>query len=322
MREGQFIKQNKERWDSYQIETSDPDELAKRFTYLVDDLGYAKTFYPFSKTVKYINGIAANIYLSIYKNKKQDRGRLWRFLKTELPLILYNNRRTLLFTFLFFMLFVAIGAFAQWQEPDFVRNILGDHYVDTTEENIRKGDPFGVYKDSPPFIMFMAIAWNNIGVSFIVFISGILFSIGSLFFLFQNGIMLGAFEQMFFQHNLGVDSILVVFIHGTLEISAIVIAGAAGITMGNSILFPKTYTRLQSLMRGAKDGIKILVSLIPIFIVAAFFESYVTRFTNMPIVVSILILGASLFFILWYFVWYPAKVHRKFINEYENAVTV
>ena len=71
MREGQFIKQNLKRWEEYQQPTEDPDEVAKRFTYLVDDLSYAKTFYPQGNTVKYINSIAANIYLSIYKNKKE-----------------------------------------------------------------------------------------------------------------------------------------------------------------------------------------------------------------------------------------------------------
>ena len=63
MREGHFIKQNIDRWESYQEPTEDPDEVAKRFTYLVDDLSYAKTFYPSSNTVRFINGLAANIYL-------------------------------------------------------------------------------------------------------------------------------------------------------------------------------------------------------------------------------------------------------------------
>jgi len=315
MREGQFIKQNKERWDSYQEPTEDPDELAKRFTYLVDDLGYAKTFYPFSKTVKYINGIAANIYLSIYKNKKQQRGRLLGFVKTELPLVLYKHRKTILFTFLFFAFFVAIGAFSAWQEPDFVRSILGEGYVEMTEQNIAGGHPFGVYGDEDSLLMFLGIAWNNIWVAFRCFVMGLLFSIGTLYFLFYNGIMLGAFEQLFFAHNLGPESICVVFIHGTLEIAALIMAGAAGLIMGNAILFPGTYTRVQSLIRGAKDGIKIIICLVPIFLVAAFFESYVTRYGyEMPLPLSLLILGSSLFFILWYFVWYPQKVYRR-----ENA---
>lgn len=311
MREGQFIKQNKERWESYQEPTDDPDEMAKRFTYLVDDLGYARTHYPFSNIVKYINSIAAGIYLSIYKNKKEKSNRIVTFFKTELPLILYRNRRVLLFGFLFFAAFVAIGAFSTWQQPEFVRGILGDDYVNMTEENIAKGDPFGVYKSGNEFIMFLQIAWNNIKVTLLCFTMGIFCSVGTLYLLFRNGLMLGAFEQMFFAHDLGISSVLVVFIHGTLEISAIILAGGAGMVMGNSILFPKTYSRIESLKRGAKEGVKILVSLIPVLCVAAFFEGYVTRHTEMPPALSILILAASLSFILWYYVLYPRMVARR-----------
>lgn len=319
MREGQFIKKNKERWDSYLKETEDPDEMAKRFTYLVDDLGYAKTNYPFSKIVKYINGIAAGIYLSIYKNKKEKSNRLVVFFKTELPLILHHNRKVLLFALLFFLTFMAIGIFSSWQDPTFVRGVLGDSYVNMTEDNIAKGDPFGVYKQENELLMFLQIAWNNIKVSFLCFTFGIFCSVGTIWMLFNNGLMLGTFEQMFFAHDLGFKSVLVVFIHGTLEISAIVIAGGAGMIMGNSILFPKTYTRIESLKRGAKDGIKIIVSLIPIFLVAAFFEGYVTRHTEMPVALSLFILLASLAFIIWYFAIYPRIVYKKSLLIFDTA---
>src|SRR3954467_14851176 len=100
MREGQFIKQNLERWEQYQQPTEDPDEVAKRFTYLVDDLAYAKTFYPKGNTVRYINGIAANIYLSIFKNKKEKKQRLITFWTTELPLVIRRRHKLFLFGFL------------------------------------------------------------------------------------------------------------------------------------------------------------------------------------------------------------------------------
>lgn len=313
MREGQFIKQNIDRWKEYQQPTEDPDEMAKRFTYLVDDLSYAKTFYPFSNTVRYINGLAAHIYTSIYRNRKEKSNRIINFWRYELPLTVGRNHRTLLFTFLFFMSFVAIGIFSDMQDQTFVRAILGDGYVDMTERNIANGDPFGVYKNENELVMFLFIAFNNIRVSFYCFAMGIFGSVGTLYVLFKNGIMLGAFEHMFFKHGLGYQSILVVFIHGTLEISAIVISGCAGMVMGNSLLFPKTFTRIQSLIRGAKDGIKIAVGLVPIYIVAAFFEGFVTRHTGMPVLMSILILAGSLAFILWYFVWYPIRLKRKVI---------
>lgn len=312
MREGQFIKRNIERWKGYQEETDDPDEVAKRFTYLVDDLAYAKTFYPFSNTVRYINAQAARIYLSIYQNKKEKSNRFATFWTTELPLIMRRNHRIMLYALIFFLVFVAIGIFSAHYDQTFIRSVLGDSYVDMTEQNIASGDPFGVYKQEEPFSMFVRIAYHNTRIAFLFdYLGGLFLSVGTIISLFANGLMLGSFEYMFFKHHLGFQSILTVFCHGTLEISAIVISGTAGFCLGNSILFPKTFTRLQSLKRGAKDGLKIVIGLVPVYITAAFFEGYVTRHTEMPIALSLLILAASLAFILWYFVFYPIKVARK-----------
>lgn len=318
MREGQFIKRNIDRWKEYQEPTEDPDETAKRFMNLVDDLSYAKTFYPFSNTVRFINGLASNIFLSIYKNKKEEKNRITSFFSTELPLIIYRRRRALLFSFLFFLLFTLIGVFSARQDQTFARAVLGDSYVDMTEQNIASGDPFGVYKDGNQFLMFVQIAFNNIRVAFYTFVLGITLGVGSVYMLFKNGLMLGVFEYLFFHHGLGLQSILVIFIHGTLEISAVVIAGASGLVIGNSILFPGTYTRLESLMRGGKDAVKIIVTLIPVFIIAAIFESYVTRHTGMPLWLSVSILSASLAFIVWYFIYFPIVVNKK-MKHAENT---
>jgi uncharacterized membrane protein SpoIIM required for sporulation len=311
MREALFLKQNVERWRSYEKPVDDPDIIAERFIALTDDLAFARTFYPGSKTVRYINSLAADIHLSIYRNRKEKRNRFVEFWVTELPLVMARHRRQLLYAFLFFMVFVAIGALSAAYDSDFLRLILGDQYVNMTMENIEKGDPFGVYKGDDPTFMFLRIALNNIYVSFVVFVFGAAFSVGTVYFLLRNGIMLGSFEYFFFEQGLGLKSILVVFIHGTLEISAIVIAGAAGLILGNSIMFPGTFPRKYSMMRGAKDGIKIMMGLVPVFLVAAFFEGFLTRHTEMPLVLSVSILLLSAAFILWYFVLYPQQLQNK-----------
>jgi len=73
-------------------------------------------------------------------------------------------------------------------------------------ENIAKGDPFGVYKDQDSFLMFLMIARNNLNVTALCFVSGILFSVGPLYVLFKNGLMLGAFEYLFISQGLGFQS--------------------------------------------------------------------------------------------------------------------
>jgi uncharacterized membrane protein SpoIIM required for sporulation len=104
------------------------------------------------------------------------------------------------------------------------------------------------------------------------------------------------------------ESLLAVWLHGTLEISAIIVAGCAGITMGNGWLFPKTYTRLESFKRSAKRGVKIIIGTVPIFITAGFIESYITRHTELPDIIRLLIILLSLTFVLFYYVIYPKKL--------------
>jgi uncharacterized membrane protein SpoIIM required for sporulation len=331
MREALFIKKNADKWKEYQHgETKNPDEIADRFVNLMDDLAYAKTFYPKSKVTRWINGIAANIYQSIYQNKKEKYSRIFQFWKYELPLLFKRYHPILLFTTVAFLVFVAIGVFSAQSNEGFVRGVLGDDYVNMTEENIAKGDPFGVYKDENPFTMFVQIAFNNIKVAFFAFIGGLTLGYFTLKIMWGNGLMLGTFQYMFFAKGLGIKSILVIWIHGTLEISAIVIAGTAGFILANGILFPGTYSRMISFKRGAKDAAKVLICLVPIFILAAFFESYVTHLMSqtydksandgLPVWISVVILALSLLFIVWYFVIYPIRLHKKGYQIQPNGI--
>lgn len=128
--------------------------------------------------------------------------------------------------------------FGSIHEDGFVRGVLGDGYVNMTEENIAKGDPFGVYKDDNPFTMFIRIAMNNIFVAFLMAIGGILCGAGTLLSMWQNGLMLGCFQYMFFAKGLGFESVMVIWVHGTLEILAFVIASTAGFIIAKRNTFP------------------------------------------------------------------------------------
>jgi uncharacterized membrane protein SpoIIM required for sporulation len=322
MREGMFIKKNVDKWNEYQHNpTNDPDETAERFITLVYDLSYAKTFYPRSKVTRWINGIASDIYLNIYKNKKEKYTRVLTFWKYELPLLFKKYHRLLLFTFLLFSLFVAIGVFSSIKDESFIRGILGDNYVDMTEENISKGDPFGVYKSENPFTMFVYIAMNNSFVALMMVIGGVLIGVGTIYSMWNHGLMLGCFQYMFFAKGLGLQSILVIWVHGTLEILSLVIAATAGLVITQGILFPGTYSRAVSFKRGIKDALKIMIVLVPVFIVASFFENYVTHLMGstfekeykggLPVWAGVLILLLSLSFISWYFVIYPIRLNKK-----------
>ena len=212
-------------------------------------------------------------------------------------------------------LFTAIGVYSSATDGAFVRSILGDAYVNMTLENIAKDDPMAVYKQMGETNMFLGITINNIRVALNCFILGVMFGIGTVYMLMQNFIMLGAFQYFFYAKGLLWESARTIWIHGTIEISVIIIAGCAGLVVGKSILFPKTYTRLTSFVKGIKAGLKIVISTIPFFIIAGFLEGFVTRHTEMPDWLALIIILGSLSLILFYYVIYPRQLYNKLKNE-------
>ncbi len=312
MREGLFIKKNKDRWERIQHDSAaDADEMAKDFTQLLDDLAYAKTFYPTSRVTKYINSLASRIYLNIYRSRKERSNRLVDFFKYDVPYTVGKHHLIIFFALCIFILFFSVGFFSSLQDETFVRQVLGDGYVDMTEKNIEEGNPFNVYADSNPVTMWIRIMINNIMVSFSYFFKGILFGIPSITSLAKESIRIGAFEQMFFAKGLGVEAVVTILLHGMLELTAIIITCGAGVIMGTSYLFPGTHKRIDSLKQGAKDGIKIVVGLVPVFMVAAFIEGFITRHYKMPLFMSLSILLVCALFIIWYFVIYPIKLQNR-----------
>ncbi|MBN2867454.1 MAG: stage II sporulation protein M, partial [Flavobacteriaceae bacterium] len=243
MREVAFIKTNKEKWLEFEQaifgkQLKNPDELASLYTQLVNDLSYAQTYYPKSKTVLYLNNLAAKAFQKIYKTKRQDTNRFVYFWKTEVPLIVYEYRRYVAYAFIVFLSFVAIGALSAEFDDAFIRLVLGDHYVNLTLENIEKGDPVAIYKSGSNWGSAFGITLNNLYVGILSFVLGIFGGLGTGYVLMENGIMLGSFQYMFVKEDVFWESVRGIWIHGAMEIFAIVIEGAAGFILGASILFP------------------------------------------------------------------------------------
>ncbi|HIC31804.1 MAG TPA: stage II sporulation protein M [Flavobacteriaceae bacterium] len=322
MREVAFIKTNKEKWLEFEQaifgkQLKNPDELASLYTQLVNDLSYAQTYYPKSKTVLYLNNLAAKAFQKIYKTKRQDTNRFVYFWKTEVPLIVYEYRRYVAYAFIVFLSFVAIGALSAEFDDAFIRLVLGDHYVNLTLENIEKGDPVAIYKSGSNWGSAFGITLNNLYVGILSFVLGIFGGLGTGYVLMENGIMLGSFQYMFVKEDVFWESVRGIWIHGAMEIFAIVIEGAAGFILGASILFPKTFSRMTSFKRGVKIGVKILISTFPFTIAAGFLEGYVTRYSNvMPNWLSIGIILSTLSLISFYYLIYPFIVNRKTKQDY------
>jgi len=323
MREVAFIKQNKEKWLDFESAISgkakkNPDEIASLYIHLMNDLSYAQTYYPKSKTVIYLNHLASQIFQRIYKTKREEKNRVAHFFKTEVPLIVYQYKRYLVYAFALFFATVALGVISAKYDTNFVRLILGDSYVNMTLENIKNGNPVAVYKSGSNWGSAIGITINNLYVGARCYIYGIFGGIGTFYIFLQNSLMLGSFQYFFYQQGVFWQSVRGIWIHGSMEIFAIVIEAMAGFILGASILFPRTYSRMNSFKIGFKNSLKIFLSTFPFTIAAGFLEGFITRYSiDMPNWLSSFIILFTLAIISYYYLVYPFIVHKKMSQSIE-----
>lgn len=349
MKETSFINQNKEKWrkfeNAYKANNHNPDELSNLFVEITEDLSYARTHYP-KRTVRvYLNNLAQDVFTSLYRIKNRPFSRFVQFWTKSLPLEAYRMRKDMLIALLIFVISAFIGVISTSNDIKYAEVILGSGYVEMTDNHIDEwitqqenyarthkgalkegefvGSPLKVYDTSDQWPMFSHIFFNNIFVSFSMFVLGLLFGVGTLFYLIYNSIMVGTFQSYFYYkglivgHGLFYATFLTIWIHGAFEITGIVLAGACGFSLGRSLMFPGTMTRLQSLQRGAKRALKVFIGISVFIFVAAILESWVTRQYNMPEWGKLGIILGSFALMFLVFVFIPFRVARKFPDEVE-----
>ncbi len=313
LRETTFINRNLETWRQLEsellAERPDPDVLRDLYAAVSDDLSYARTHYPNRSVKSFLNTKAASLSLSLSRN--QRRGiEVRKFFTETVPLELYTQRRTLLVAFLIFLGAFLIGWFSSVADPDFAATILSGSYVAMTEENIANGDPMAVYKDGSRIGGALGITGNNLQVALLCFVLGVVWGAGTLVVMIYNGVMVGTFQQFFFVRGVGFESVLGIWTHGTIEISCIIVAGAAGLVLARGIIWPGTLSRSRSFQLSALSGLRIMAGIAPLIVLAGFIEGFLTRLTDLPTVLRLMFLILNLAFVVYYFIVRPWQVGR------------
>lgn len=315
LRESRFISHNLDKWNRIEAGVNNnsmsPDELENSFVELNEDLGYAKTFYPNRSVKVFINNLLTPVYSKMYKARPWKWTAIKDFFVKDVPLMMAQSMKYLLASLLAVVIGFGLGYYGTHKDRSFAETVLSPRYVAQTEQNIKKGDPMAIYKSADEHQMFLSIFTNNLKVGIMVFALGALLCIGAIYVMFINGVMLGVFTCFMFSHNVTREFGLTVFQHGTLEILGMVIEGAAGMLIGGGILFPGTLSRMRSMQNNAQKGVKILIVCLPIILIAAFIESYITRHTEWSTASRLSIIIASFLLITFYFIVFPLIRFRK-----------
>ncbi len=132
--------------------------------------------------------------------------------------------------------------------------------------------PIGRQSAASDWSMFGFYIRNNIGIAFQCFAGGLFFGIGSLFVLASNGALAGSTAGYLTWRGFGENFYPFVITHGAFELTGIVLAGAAGLILGQALLVPGRRSRLAALEHAARGAIVIVYGMTAMFAIAAVLE--------------------------------------------------
>ncbi|MCP3939214.1 MAG: stage II sporulation protein M [Actinomycetia bacterium] len=279
-----FVEQHRPQWDrleelsrragtrNSQLAGTEVDELIELYHRTSADLSELRTHLPDPMLIGSLTELVGLANGAIYGSRTSAIRALRSFLSVTLPAAVWAHRYRILLSAI--VLIAPALAFGTWiansdaalqaSAPSYVREAL----VEEEFEDYYSSAPAGQFS-TEVFI-------NNVQVAFLAFALGITLGLGSLWVLAFNGANVGVVAGM--MHAAGSGSLFwgLILPHGLLEISAIVVAGGAGLGLGWSIISPGDRTRAQSLADEGQRAAVIVLGLIPVFGVAALIEAFVT----------------------------------------------
>lgn len=283
MKEELFIKKNTDTWKELEVLSSKiikrgikalSSQEVKRFLYLFrkssHHLAYARTHYPKSSVVLYLNSLIGKCHSHVYAVKRISPSELFSYIAYGFPKLLKDFKWYILTSFGFFAFGAILSLVLVLINPDNASLFIPQNYVD----GIKSGAGGGGEWNYP--LMSSYIMVNNISVSLRAFVFGITLGLGTIYVLFFNGAMLGSLTGIVYLYGKPLNFWSLILPHGIIELTAIFISGAAGLIIAKHLLLPGEHSRFHSLIKGSKKAVSLVVGIIFMLIIAGIIEGFFT----------------------------------------------
>lgn len=280
-----------------QLSRAELQEAALLYRQVASDLSVLRQDVTARTYAHHVNQLLARAHHIIYSGRKTNLLTVFRFLRDEYPAIFQSQIGYVLASVLMTVACGLLGAAITSARPEFMRHYLGPDMIATMERH-------EMWTKSVVGIAPQASSWlmtHNLTVSFMTFASGISFGLGTLYFLYINGMLLGVIGMACHQYGMSLSLWSFVAPHGSLELPAILIAGAAGLRLGHSMLFPGALRWKDSVAKGGMEASRLVSGIIPLLIIAGTLEGFFSP-SNAPIWLKFTV-GGMLFtcLLLWLF---------------------
>lgn len=253
-----------------------PADLPVRYRMLCQQLALARERQYSARLLAELNDLALLGHQVLYRRRTELGRRIASFLLYGFPRALRVQRGYLAVSSVLFVLPALLVYLAIYWSPELIYSVLDPAQVAQFESMYDPSSPhLGENRAaSTDMGMFGYYIRNNIGVGFRTFASGITAGIGTAFFLVYNGLLLGAVAAHL--GHLGFTEPFYTFVigHGSFELTAIAIAGAAGLMLGHALIQPGRLSRVQALRRAAMQALPLVYGVIAMLVIAAFIEAF------------------------------------------------
>ncbi|MES2634508.1 MAG: stage II sporulation protein M [Pseudomonadota bacterium] len=254
----------------------DGDRLATLYRAVCEHLALAQSrAYPVHVTHR-LESLTQRAHRLIYRRSAWGMKGLARLALIEFPQSVRAHGGYLLFATLLFLVPALAMALAVWFDPGFILHLVDAAQVQQFDAMYgESADAIGRRRDADSdWQMFGFYIMHNIGLGFQCFAGGIFAGVGSAFFLVFNGLFLGALSSYLISSGHAENFLSFVITHGAFELTAIVLAGAAGLRLGHAWLAPGQLTRLEAVKLGARQAIIVIYGVIGMLLIAAAIEAF------------------------------------------------
>ena len=277
--------------------------FSKRYRRLCHYLSMAKERGYSNYLVSHLNELVTRGHAVLYYHKPTVILKILRFFLFEYPALIRKEIKWTVLACLFFFGPFLLMCSATHVYPDLAYAVFDpdtisryesmyDSMESKLEERGTKGD----------FAMFGFYIRNNIGIGFRTFASGLLFGLGSIFFLVFNGVVLGTVSGHMIDPAYSTTFYSFVIGHGSFELTAIALAGAAGLKLGSSLVSPGRFKRIEALKQSANVSMRIVYGVIAMLVVAAFLEAFWSSTASIAPSVKFSVGGVLWLIVICYFV--------------------